>query len=151
MAEPRTVRDHGAAVRGKRPFEEHGFDAVVVVKVLQVTEVRDRGGNMSGQVGGAVRRQLSVVRVGESGNLAPYGVTAAPGYVGLKAVDRVGMQHLGEVVEGVAVLSGSDVAAEGFSDLIEADEVVGGHRLLEPGDVVLIGQHVTEADCLFDA
>ena len=61
------------------------------------------------------------------------------------------MEHLGEVVEGVAVLAGGDVAAEGRPDLAEAGEVVGGHRLLEPGDVVLIGQHVTEADSLFDA
>ena len=87
MSGARGVRRHSAAGRRECAIEEHGLDAVVVVEVFEVAEVGDRGGNMGVEVGGAVRGELSVVGIGEGGDLPPHGVTAASGDVGLKAVD----------------------------------------------------------------
>jgi hypothetical protein len=68
------------------PFRgQHQFDPLVVVEVLQVPQVRHRGGHVRVQVRRAVPRDLQVVSCGERGAAEELGDPAAPGHVELQA------------------------------------------------------------------
>jgi hypothetical protein len=55
-----------------------------------------------------------------------------------------GVEHAFEVVEVVAVFACGDLEREGFAQLCEAGEVVGGDGLLEPRDVEVVGESQAE-------
>ena len=58
------VGGYGAAVGWEGAVEEHGLDAVMIVEVLDVPEVRDRGRDRSVKSGSAVPGDQQMVGVG---------------------------------------------------------------------------------------
>src|SRR6202042_3775212 len=108
------------AGRVKCPVEEHCLDAGVVVKVLQVAEVRDRGGDVGVQVRRAVAGDLQAAGGGHGGGAQPLGDTAAAGHVDLQAVNRLGVDHAGEVGQVEAVLPRGHIRVDLVPDLTQA-------------------------------
>ena len=66
------------------------------------------------------------------------GDAAAAGDVGLQHVDRAGLEQAPGVVEGVDVFAGGDVhgGRRAVAHSAQTGQIVGGHRLLEPADIV---------------
>src|SRR6266536_1711286 len=92
---PVLVGSQHSAARIERAFEEHPLDPLMVVEVLHVTEIRDRGRYLRVQVRRAVRRHLSAVRSCQRGSAQEFGDPAAPGQVQLQAVNRAGVDEAG--------------------------------------------------------
>ena len=111
---------------------------MVIVEVLQMAQVGHCSFYVGVKVGSAVTRHLEIVGRGPRRCPQPDGVAAAPGDIDLQAVDRSGAHHLGEIIKAVAVLPGGHVGATGITDLPQPIEVIGGHRLFEPDNVVLV-------------
>ena len=72
----------------ERALEEHRLDAMMVVEVLDMAQIGHGGGDGGMEVGSAVPRDLQVMGLRHGGRAQPDGVAAAPGDVGLQAVDR---------------------------------------------------------------
>ena len=79
------------------------------------------------------------MRLAQRAGLQKAGDAAAARHIRLLHVDRAGRQHAAKIIERVAVLAGGDVHAGGraLAQQPQAVEIVGGDRLLEPGDAVL--------------
>src|ERR1700740_348791 len=79
---------HRAALRAERSVEQHLLDALVVVEVLDVPQIRRAGRDLCVQVRRAVAGNLHVERRSQSSCLQESGDAPAPGDVRLKAVNR---------------------------------------------------------------
>jgi hypothetical protein len=136
QAHPRSgqVGAQGPALGIQHAVEQEALDAGVVGEVLEVAEVGDGHGRVGRQGLGAMGGNLEVVGGGEGGDAQPFGDPRAARDVRLEAVHRTGLEHAPEVGQVVAVLAGGDVGGALVADLAQARQVIGGDRLLEPGD-----------------
>ena len=104
--------------------EQQRLYAVVVVEVLDVAHMGHAETYVRMQVRGTVRRYLQALRTGDGRCAKPSGVAPAARHVDLQAVHCPRRDHAGEVSLVVAVLSCSDIDAEGVSDDSQAREIV---------------------------
>ena len=137
-AEPRPVRGRGQdpAVGVQGAVEEHPFDPLMVVEVLDVAQAGHGHAGMCVQIRRAVRGNLQVVRGGQGGAAEELGEAAAPGRVELQAVHRARLDEPRRVSERPAVLPGGHVGEHLTADRGQPCQVLAGHRLLEPGHAV---------------
>ena len=73
--------------------EQHVLDPHVVVEVLQVNELLERGGGMQMDGRSTVQRERQVVRTAQGAHAQQLGDPAAARDVGLEHVDRAGLDH----------------------------------------------------------
>ena len=59
-----------------------------------------------------------------------------------------GLEHAGEVAEGVAVLPGRHVTGKAAAHLVESSQVVRRHRFFEPGHPELLCHRSGRGECL---
>src|ERR1043166_3944713 len=87
-----------------------------------------------------MRRQLSIVRAGEPRDAHRLGDAAADREIGLHDIDRPEHGEIAKIMPGEFALAGRDRNIRGAAHLRLAALIVGGNRLLEPGEVVLLDQ-----------
>src|SRR5438067_1052514 len=85
-------------------------------------------------------RQLQIVRAGERRDAHRLGDAAADRKIGLHDIDRGERRQIAEIVPGEFAFTGGDRNIGGGADLRLPALVVGGDRLLEPGEVALLDQ-----------
>src|SRR5579859_7995823 len=102
------------------------------MEVLHVAQVGDGGGDVGVQVRRAVARDLQAAGGRHRGGALPLGDAAAAGDVDLQAVDRLRVDHPGEIDQVVPVLACSDIGGHLVANLAQPVEVVGTNRFLEP-------------------
>ncbi len=143
--EERAVAGIGNAV------EQALLDPDVVVEVLEVDEPVERERRMQMDRRTAVQRQRQVVRPAQTVDAQQLGDPSAPGHVGLEHVDGAGLEHPAEVERVIPVLAGGDRHAGGsvVAHGVQALEVLGADRLLEPAHVRLAAEPLGELERLF--
>ena len=104
-----------------------------------------RGGDMQPggegrSAGPKVRRKLQIVGAGKGGYPHRFGDAAADRQIGLEDVDRRQHRQVAEIVPREFALTGGDRDVGRGADLGAAGLVVGGHRLLEPGEVAILDE-----------
>src|SRR5437899_1258784 len=108
-AEPGAGTIGGELTAGRlgRAVEEHPLDPNVVVEVLEVPEAGGSAERVHGERGCTVAREVDLARVAQRSHAKHAGDPAAPGHVGLEAVDDVDPRQ--ELGQRVAVLADGDV------------------------------------------
>ena len=113
IARPRPTRPRigaeRASVRAKGAVEDNALEPDVSVEVLQVAQPRHAAERVRADRGRAVHGKVHLPRLGQVADLQQPGDAAAPGDIGMQAVDRADVQERGEVRQHEAVLARGDV------------------------------------------
>ncbi len=112
----------------------------MVVEILEVPESRRGAAGVDVDRGGAMGGEGESARLAQRRGFQEAGDPAAAGGVGLEDVHGVRFEHPAEVAGVVAVLSRGDLHAGGRAVAQEAQafQIVGGDRLLEPGNAAAL-------------
>ena len=124
MSRSRDIGDERASKRREDSVEEHRLKTRVVVEVLDVTEIWNRGGDGGVQCRSTVRGDLQPVGTGDSGRPQPHRVSTTSGDVDLQTVDSPRLDHSREIRLVVAVLASRYIRRDPVANLTQAGEIV---------------------------
>ena len=135
------VGDERAVLGLEYAVEQHALDAHVVVEVLEVNELRERGGRVEVDRWPAVKRQRHPVRAAQPVDPQQLGDPSAPGDVGLHHVDRARVEvpaervHMYGVV-GVGKKNGKAFEITGMVEKPKRDEA--------PSNLIITGRYILQ-------
>ena len=99
-----------------------------------------QSGREGRSAGPKMRRQFQIMGAGQGGNSHCLGNAAADREIGLENVDRAEDRQIPKIVPGEFALAGGDRDVGRGAYLGAPGLVVGGHRLLQPGEVAVLDE-----------